>query len=89
MTERTPDENAAIRDLVREFYKSINNAGVDRQAALDALEFAMWNMLVHTVDSRGNLDWYLSTMRERCLELWDARNQGEGSREDGDGNDRS
>jgi hypothetical protein len=73
MTERTPTEIAAVKRLVREFYQSIERASVDRQAAIDALEFALWNMLVHSVDSRQSLDSYLTTMRERCLELWDAR----------------
>jgi hypothetical protein len=73
MTERTPDETETIKNLVLEFYQSINKAGVDRQAAIDALEFAIWNMLVSSVDTRENLGWYLDTMRERCLELWDAR----------------
>jgi hypothetical protein len=38
MTERTPDEIAAIQSLVREFYESIDKARVDRQTAIDPRE---------------------------------------------------
>jgi hypothetical protein len=73
MTERTPDEIAAIQSLVRDFYQSINEAGVDRQTAVDALEYAAWDMLIDCVDSRESLDRYLDVMRERCLGLWELR----------------
>jgi hypothetical protein len=73
MSERTPDEIAAIQSLVRKFYQSIKELGVDRQTAIDALEFAVWDMLIDSIESRQSLDRYLDIMRERCLELWDLR----------------
>jgi hypothetical protein len=59
--------------LVREFYRSIDKAGVDRQTAIDALEYATWDMLIDVVDSRESLDRYLDIMRERCMGLWELR----------------
>jgi hypothetical protein len=73
MTERNPDEVAGMQGLIAEFYRSIEQAGVDGEMAIDALEFAIWNLLVDSIDSRESLDQYLDEMRERCLRLWDMR----------------
>jgi hypothetical protein len=73
MTKRAPGEIDAIRDLVKEFYESIEKAGVNRQTATDALEFATWGILIDGINNRENLDRYLDVMRERCLALWERK----------------
>jgi hypothetical protein len=37
------------------------------------LEFATWDLLIDSIDSRENLEKYLNVMRERCLGLWDIK----------------
>jgi hypothetical protein len=74
MTERNPDEVAGMQGSIAEFYRSIEQAGVDGEMAIDALEFAIWNLLVDSIDSRESLDQYLDEMRERCLRRMGAHN---------------
>jgi len=52
MTERNPDEVAGMQGLIAAFYRSIEQAGVDGEMAIDALEFAIWNLLVDSIDRR-------------------------------------
>jgi len=75
MTERTPAEIDAIKGLVQEFHRSIEHASVDRQTALDALEYTTWSLLIECFDDPESLDQYLAVMRERCLGFWHTRNQ--------------
>lgn len=44
MSPRKPEEIAAINALHREFLRSIEKAPVDRQIALDALEYTTWDL---------------------------------------------
>jgi hypothetical protein len=74
MSARTPQEVAAINALVHEFYDAIDKARVDRQIALDALEYATWDLLTEWVADRQSLERHLDIMRERSLGMWRLRN---------------
>jgi hypothetical protein len=73
VTDRTPAEIAAINALVNEFYDCVNRARVDRQIALDALEYAFHDLLVEVCADRDQLERYLDIVRERSLGVWNRR----------------
>jgi hypothetical protein len=76
MSPRTPDEVTTINELVKGFETVIDLVGqerrVDRQLALDALEYLLWRNLVEVCESWEKAEAYFDgPMRDRLKGTWD------------------
>ncbi len=69
MSPRTPQEIKQIHELLQGFIGVINRTAVDRQVALDALEFALHDLLAEVCASEEQLLQYHDMMRERDVFL--------------------
>jgi hypothetical protein len=59
-------DTKAVNDLVNQFYDVINRSGCDRQTAIDALEYALGDLLTECFSDAEALDQYFAIMNERC-----------------------
>ena len=73
MTTRTPHEVQQIDGLFQEFLDAIDRAAVDRQVAIEALEYTLIDLILEVVADEQQLTSYLNVMRERTRAAWRKR----------------
>jgi hypothetical protein len=70
VTNRTPREIQQIDGLFQEFLDAIDRAAVDRQLAVEALEYTLEDLIFEAVADEQHLTSYLNAMRERIMAAW-------------------
>lgn len=73
VTTRTPREVQQIDGLFQEFLDAIDRAAVDRQVAIEALEYTLIDLILEVVADEQQLTSYLNVMRERTRAAWRKR----------------
>ena len=74
MKTETPREFEQIHWLYHQFRDAMNRGGVSRQTALDALEYALEELLSDVCESEEHVKQYFETMHERATRAWRRQN---------------
>ena len=75
MNAGMPKELEQIHWLYYEFIDAINRGQVSRQTALDALEYALEDLLSEVCDSEERVGQYFDILRNRALGTWRRQNK--------------
>ena len=70
---RTPQKVRKIEELFHRFIDVVDSVEVDRQTAIDALEYTLADLVLEVVESEEQLTSYLNGLRDRTLSTWTRR----------------
>lgn len=67
---RTPEELHTIEALNKQIEDAISTSGVDRQIAIDAVEYTLGRLVCEALDSEAGVKVYADWFTERIIAQW-------------------